>query len=341
MSLHRTNYTIKSDAKPDETKSFDYELQFRDYWGTPFFTATPNGTIALAAEGPHPCTRTDRASRFTPCVGRFVGIGTPHPVEKLHLVGTQYIESGELSIEERESENNYTITARRGHGRNLEVIDTKGKPQMTITSREANGIGARVPTARAHIQGSDKFVESTVSSLPYKPRMVNLLPNELVTYNFTSNQTAVDDALEVSKVCDCEPNVYGKCLSALVEPTSIRNEEEYSFEFHQKFHVGDVLSISLGTSLSYDVQAGKTEIGYDVTGSDASTLFYENFVSEEVYLNKCKETCTADPNCKGFVDDSNFIYKAEQKRVCVFKLEVHRPHDDVNSVLYVKKTRGC
>ena len=31
---HRTNYTIKSDAKPDETKSFDYELQFRDYWGT-------------------------------------------------------------------------------------------------------------------------------------------------------------------------------------------------------------------------------------------------------------------------------------------------------------------
>ena len=74
-----------------------------------------------------------------------------------------------------------------------------------------------------------------------------------------------------------------------------------------------------------------------MTGSDASTLFYENFVSEEVYLNKCKETCTADPNCKGFVDDSNFIYKAEQKRVCVFKLEVHRPHNDVNSVLYVKK----
>merc|ERR1711871_1920546 len=124
--------------------------------------------IALAGEDAYPCTRTDRASRFSPCVGRFVGIGTPHPVEKLHLVGTQYIESGELAIEERENENNYTITARRGHGRNLEVIDTKGKPQITITSREANGIGARVPTARAHIQGSQNFVEPSVSSLPYR-----------------------------------------------------------------------------------------------------------------------------------------------------------------------------
>ena len=125
MTTHRTNFTIKSNARPHETKSFDHELQFKDYWGTPFFTATPNGTIALAAEGPHPCTRTDRASRFTPCVGRFVGIGTAHPVEKLHLVGTQYIESGELSLEERENENNYTITARGGMEETLKLLIQK------------------------------------------------------------------------------------------------------------------------------------------------------------------------------------------------------------------------
>ena len=99
--------------------------------------------------------------------------------------------------------------------------------------------------------------------------MVNLLPSEIVTYNFTANNSAVDEALASDNACNCEPSAYGKCLSALVEPTSIRTEEEYSFEFHQKFHVGDVLSIALGTSLTYDVQVGKTEIGYDVTGSKA------------------------------------------------------------------------
>ena len=69
---------------------------------------------------------------------------------------------------------------------------------MTITSREANGIGARVPTARAHIQGSDKFVESTVSSLPYKPRMVNLLPSESIAYSSSSNQVYAYQLFEIS-----------------------------------------------------------------------------------------------------------------------------------------------
>ena len=208
-----------------------------------------------------------------------------------------------------------------------------------MTSRDAIGVGARVPTARLHMQGAAPVVNQTVSSLTFRPKMVSLLPVEAVTYSLSKNESHVESMF--AGACDCTPDEYGKCLAQLVEPTSIRNEEEYSFDFYQGFHVGDSIVISLEDktkgAIYFQPETGKNEIGYDVTGSSANTLFRDDFGSDQSFLESCEHSCGSDPNCKGFVDNSKFIHRNVERRACILKLEVHRPHDDANSVLYTKK----
>jgi hypothetical protein len=91
ISLHvdasswRTNYSISASG---DVRYDDGHLRIYDYWGIPAMSITPNGTLYFA-EVKNPCSAP--RSPFTPCAGRFLGVGVSNPVEKLHLSGSFFI----------------------------------------------------------------------------------------------------------------------------------------------------------------------------------------------------------------------------------------------------------
>ena len=220
---HRTNFSF---VAGNETGN----LEVRDYEGTSAFTMTPNGTIWLSSDHADLCSRS--ASNHSICNGRFIGIGTKRPLEKLHLVGSQFIEGGELSIRSAESTGNYTVSTRRGSGKVLEVYEMDGTHvALSVSSVQTVGVGNHMPSARLHVFGAEEMTLSQTHSY-------------LEAFSFGNKSDRLQKLLSPAFNGTDANEMEGEDL----QPELLKMMEERLTTWFGELHVGDVVTLIDGES---------------------------------------------------------------------------------------------